>query len=114
MTNKRETGSRYEEWAAAFLKEKGYQILCQNYYTRRGEIDLIAKHKGVLVFIEVKFRLSGGSGDPAEAVTPAKQRRIRNAAMQYMYQHRIAPDTPCRFDVVAILGSEVRLISDAF
>ena len=62
--NKRQTGSRYEETAAAFLTSKGYRVLERNFRCRQGEIDLICRHGRYLVFAEVKYRsgLSKGSG----------------------------------------------------
>lgn len=114
MENKRATGGRYEQMAAAFLQEKGYQILERNYRDRYGEIDLIARDGRYLVFVEVKYRASSANGYPEEAVDARKQARIRHAASYYLYSRHYPEDTPCRFDVVAILGSEVRLISDAF
>ncbi len=86
-----------------------------NYRSRsRNEIDIIAKDKGCLVFVEVKYRRDGRKGDPAEAVDAGKQSRIRRAACQYLYEHPQFQPFPCRFDVVAILGEEIRVISDAF
>ena len=114
MENKRATGGRYEEMAAAFLEEKGYQILERNYRERSGEIDLIARDGRYLVFVEVKYRRDTGSGYPEEAVNARKQARIRHAAAYYLYSRRYPSDTPCRFDVVSIPGTEIRLIADAF
>lgn len=112
--NNRETGSRHESQAAVFLTEQGYVILERNYRCRSGEIDLIAKDNGYLVFIEVKYRSSGYSGDPAEAVDMKKRHKIAGAARYYLLTHGYGEDIPCRFDVVAILGDEVRVVKDAF
>lgn len=112
--NKRALGSHYEQIAADHLANHGARILEQNFRCRQGEIDLIVKDGRYLVFVEVKYRSSVGKGDPTEAVNPFKQQRIRNSARYYLYQNRYGEDTPCRFDVVSILGSEVRWIRDAF
>ena len=112
--NNRETGSRHELQAAAFLTDRGYVILEKKYRCRTGEIDLIAKDGGYLVFVEVKFRSSKGSGDPAEAVDAKKKSRIAGAARYYLLTRGYGEETPCRFDVVAVLEDEVRLIQDAF
>ncbi|WP_124066511.1 YraN family protein [Clostridium sp. E02] len=112
--NTREIGSTYESLAASFLKQAGYDILEQNYRDRSGEIDLIANDGKYYVFIEVKYRANGKKGDPAEAVDAKKQFKIRNMARRYLYRHHLEEDTPCRFDVVAILGQDVRLIQNAF
>ena len=112
--NNREIGSRHELQAAAFLTDRGYVILEKNYRCRTGEIDLIAKDGGYLVFVEFKFRSSKGSGDPAEAVDAKKKSRIAGAARYYLLTRGYGEETPCRFDVVAVLEDEVRLIQDAF
>lgn len=114
MENKRATGSRYEGVAAAFLEEKGFEILERNYRDRYGEIDLIARDGRYLVFVEVKYRSDRENGYPEEAVGPHKQERIRHAAAWYLYRNQYPEDTPCRFDVVSILGQRIRLIADAF
>lgn len=112
--NKRQTGSRYEEQAAAFLEQQGFRILERNYRDRIGEIDIIAKDGNCLVFVEVKYRKDSGNGYPEEAVGYHKQQRIRHTAEYYLYSHGLGDDTICRFDVVGILGTEMRLIKDAF
>lgn len=112
--NNRETGNRHELQAVAFLTDRGYVILEKNYQRRTGEIDLIAKDGGYLVFVEVKFRSkererrSGGSRRRKE------KSRIAGAARYYLLTRGYGEETPCRFDVVAVLEDEVRLIQDAF
>lgn len=112
--NKRQVGSEKEAEAARYLSGLGYEILANNFYTRTGEIDLIAAEGGYLVFIEVKYRRNLSSGYPEEAVTPAKQRTIRRTARYYMLKNGYPETTPCRFDVVAITGNHIRLIQNAF
>lgn len=112
--NKRETGRRYEEQAAAFLTKSGYEILEQNYRCRRGEIDLICRDENYLIFVEVKYRENEKNGDPAEAVDRRKQKRIVDTAKYYLAAHGLSEDEACRFDVVAVLGGSIRLIRDAF
>ena len=114
MINKRTVGSRYEEEAAAFLQKLGFQILEKNYRDRHGEIDIIARECGYLVFVEVKYRSGLKNGYPEEAVDGRKQARIRHAAQYYLYKKRLGEDVACRFDVVSIVGGEIRLIRDAF
>lgn len=79
-----------------------------------GEIDIIAKDHGYLVFIEVKYRRDKSCGHPAEAVTPRKQRTISKVASYYLLTHGCGMDTPCRFDVAAVSGDGVELIKNAF
>ena len=112
--NKRETGSCYEELAAVCLQKKGYRIIERNYRCRQGEVDLVCRHGRYLVFVEVKYRSTGRMGGPLEAVDRVKQKRIRAAAVYYMFSPKIPEDCPCRFDVVGILGDQVELIQDAF
>ncbi|ADL04680.1 YraN family protein [Lacrimispora saccharolytica] len=114
MKNCREVGKEYERAAAAYLENNGYVIVERNYRDPKGEIDIIAMDGKELVFIEVKYRRNLEKGDPAEAVHLLKQGKIRNAAKGYLYRHRLGDDIPCRFDVVAILGQDIRLIKDAF
>ncbi len=112
--NKRLIGSDYEARAASHLEALGYEIIEKNYRDQHGEIDLIAKDGNYLVFIEVKYRKNGKMGDPAEAVTWQKQKTIRHTARYYMLTHGLGSDTACRFDVVAILGEDIRVLQDAF
>jgi putative endonuclease len=114
LKSNREIGTEYETIAADFLQKTGYEILERNYKNKMGEIDLIAKDGKDLVFIEVKYRKDLSKGDPAEAVNNKKQIRIRNAARGYLYFCHLGEETSCRFDVVAILGQDIRLIRDAF
>ena len=112
--NRRKTGSRYEQKAVDYLERRGITILERNYRCRSGEIDVIAEDERYLVFVEVKYRRDTKKGDPAEAVGFYKQRRIRNAAEYYLYCHQNRTYVPCRFDVVSILGEEIRWIKNAF
>ncbi len=112
--NYRARGSFYEEAAAACLAREGYNILENNYRCKAGEIDLIAREGGYLVFIEVKYRATEGSGFPAQAVDREKQQRIIKAAKWYLTAHGIMPETPVRFDVVGICGSDVKIYKNAF
>lgn len=112
--NKRTVGSRYEHIAAAYLIQQGYQIVERNYRVRQGEIDLVAREGGYLVFVEVKYRADSRQGMPAEAVDARKQRKLRQVASVYLYRNGLSEETPCRFDVVAILGEEISLIRNAF
>ena len=66
------------------------------------------------MFVEVKYRKNTGYGFPEEAVTVAKQRKLVLGARRYLYEHRLSPETPCRFDVIAICGDEVVRIENAF
>lgn len=110
----RSLGALKEQLAAGYLAERGYKIIEKNFYSRSGEIDLIAHEGGYLVFIEVKYRSSRRFGRPEEAVTPAKQRSIIRTAKYYLRRQGFSENTPCRFDVLAIDGEELHLIPNAF
>lgn len=111
--NCRKIGTVYENKAVLFLQEKGYQIIETNFYTRYGEIDIIAKDGSYLVFAEVKYRRNSLEG-ALQAVTPAKQRRIIQSAKYYVYKNYYQENIPCRFDVIAFAGEKVVHIQNAF
>lgn len=94
-------GKRGEDIAARFLLEKGLALITRNYRDKFGEVDIIAKDRETLVFVEVKTRRSNRFGLPEEAVTPAKQQKIIRVASNYLVQHQLL-DAPVRFDVIAI------------
>lgn len=112
--NHREIGTVYENKAVLFLQEKGFQILERNFYTRFGEIDIIAMDRDYLVFVEVKYRKGPYRGAALEAVTSAKRRRIVQSARYYIYKKYYREDVPCRFDVIAFEGEDVLHIQNAF
>lgn len=114
MKNTRKIGSIYEKKAAEYLRQCGYRILTMNYRCRMGEIDIVARDGRYLVFIEVKYRAGKKGGLPQEAVDYKKQSRICKVADYYCMTHGHSRNTPCRFDVAAILGTEITLIQDAF
>jgi putative endonuclease len=90
-----------EDYAARELARRGYAILERRHRTRFGEIDIIARDRGVLVFIEVKARRSLTKGSPADALTWHKRRRLSRLAAAYL-AHQCEPNVPCRFDVVSV------------
>lgn len=112
--NRRMVGTAYEQAALFYLEQRGYEILETNYRCRFGEIDVIARHKGYLVFLEVKYRSGGTKGTALEAVTRKKQAVIGKAAAWYLMERRLGDQVPCRFDVVGIDGEEVTVLENAF
>ena len=114
MENKRKTGGRFEQIAAEYLRQNGYRIIEQNFFSRIGEIDIVARENNYLCFVEVKYRTGHRYGYAAEAVHPAKQKTICRVATIYMKARRLAPTTPIRFDVVSIQGEDIRLFRNAF
>jgi len=101
LNRQQQFGKRSERLAAEYLKLKGYRILETNYRSHAGEIDIIAREKKTIVFVEVKARSSRRFGSPKGAVTPAKQRKISMAALEYLKRTDQA-GASARFDVVAI------------
>lgn len=84
----RKTGSEAENWVASYLKERGYQILEQNWTSRRGEVDLIASKSNKLYFVEVKFRRSQQFGSGLDSLTPSKLKKLAAAALFYLQQNK--------------------------
>ena len=116
-TQKNTTGKEGEKIAAAYLEKNGYRIIELNFRCPIGEIDIVAKDKNDLVFVEVKTRKSIALGYPEQAVGIRKQKKMSQLALWYMQKRKIA-DTNARFDVVAISlipeYNEVKLIKNAF
>ncbi|MCL4229326.1 YraN family protein [Candidatus Dependentiae bacterium] len=99
------------------LQDQGFIILARNYLTRGGELDVIARKQDLVVFVEVKTRVKS-LFDLSTVITHAKQRKILQAAEQFLIVHRLE-DVECRFDVALLESDEqgiLRLtyLSDAF
>jgi putative endonuclease len=95
-------GNKGEDIAADFLKKNGYRVLCVNYKTKLGEIDIVAEDKKTICFVEVKTRSSDSFGLPQEAVSLRKQRQISKAALIFLKEHRIL-DRNARFDIISVM-----------
>ena len=98
---RRDTGIFGEKLAKGFLKKRGYRILETNYRCPPGEIDIVARHKDFMVFIEVRTKTSLEFGSPEESITPTKKERMRAAAFHYQQAHDNLPQL-WRIDVVAV------------
>lgn len=112
--NRRAVGKKWETLAEQYLADRGLRILERNYYFKGGEIDVIAEDGEYLCFIEVKYRKTEVLGFPEESVGRAKQRKLLLGARRYLYEHQLPECTPCRFDVVAVLGRQITWIQNAF
>lgn len=110
-------GRRGEALASRYLQAKGYQILETNYRVLRGEIDIIARRRGEIAFVEVKSGRSRRFGPPLERVDIRKQRQIAKVALAWL-QSKGLDEVPCRFDVLSITEKEgaidIEHIEDAF
>jgi len=117
--NTRTLGSFGEEEAARFLRRKGYRIVERNFRCRFGEIDIIARKRNILAFVEVKLRKDSRFAEAREFVTRSKQQRILASAQLYLAAH--PEDVQPRFDVVEVYAPEgekgkvtVEHLEDAF
>lgn len=111
---RRALGQRGEEAAAGWYRDRGYEVVARNWRCRDGELDLVARRRSLIVFCEVKTRTSSAFGLPAEAVTAAKQGRIRRLALQWLREQRGLARMALRFDVAAVQGDVVEVIEGAF
>ena len=113
MTDPRQAyGAAGEARAAVWYEQHGYEVVQRNWRCKEGELDLVVRRGRDLVFVEVKARRTDRFGSPAEAVTPAKQRRLRTLAGRYLEITGARPSS-LRFDVVAILGDRLEVIEAA-
>ena len=99
---KKMTGMLGEDAAVTYLKKHKYKIIERNYRNKMGEIDIIAREKEDLVFVEVKTRSNAEFGTPAQAITYYKKRNMINTAKWYIAENKI--DLNVRFDVVEVYG----------
>ncbi len=111
-------GHRGEDWAASWYEENGYEIVTRNWRCAQGEIDLLCSRSNppgclTLVVCEVKARTSNSRGHPLEAVTPAKQRRLRRLTTAYLQSQNVFYDH-IRFDVAAVTGQYLHVVESAF
>ena len=116
-TRRQDLGILGENLAVDALRARGYSILARRHRSRHGEIDIIAGHGQLVVFVEVKLRTTGLFGEAFEAIPRWKQRRIITVALDYLSRHHLL-DRPVRFDVAAVderAGAlAVEIIEDAF
>jgi len=115
MDNKK-LGDKGEALAAAYLKNKGYRILAQNWRFYHKEIDIIAENHDFIVFVEVKTRQDNFLQNPHESVNLKKEKNIIEAADEYVCSQNIEKEA--RFDIISVLAyngkTSIRHIPDAF
>ncbi len=116
--NNRDKGRAGEDLAVSRILKEGGRIIDRNFYFKGGEIDIIAVEKWLgeeyLCFIEVKMRENTVNGYPEEAVDRAKQKKLIKGALTYLKYKGLSFELPMRFDVISILGEEVKWIKNAF
>jgi putative endonuclease len=118
MTRERlSLGKKGEDLAIAQLRALKYKILERNFKCALGEIDIIARERDTLVFVEVKTRRTRDFGGPAAAVNARKQRQLSRVALTYLNMKKL-PQMPARFDVVAVElippAPRIEVLRDAF
>ncbi len=109
----RARGQWGEDLAAAHYQRLGNELLDRNWRSSTGELDLVVLDGSTYVFSEVKARRTTDFGPASAAVTVAKQRRIRQLAVEWLRAHNVHAMS-IRFDVVAITGTKLHLIQSAF
>ena len=116
MASHNELGTQGETLALNYLQAKGYEVIEKNYRYLKAEVDLIAKHNNVVVFVEVKARSTNFFGEPELAVTLSKQKLLIAAADYYASSNQLQNEI--RFDVIAIIINKnettIKHIEDAF
>jgi putative endonuclease len=114
--NRQALGSYGESLASAYLRQKGYRIVAQNWRYKKGEIDIIAQLGPCLIFVEVKLRSSVKYGWPEESVHRLKRAKIIQTAEAYLMLNKFEGEI--RFDIISILlhkeQPSIRHILDAF
>ncbi|HLV61402.1 MAG TPA: YraN family protein [Fredinandcohnia sp.] len=117
--HRRASGLAAESIAAAFLEERGWEILARNHHCRGGEVDLVARKGRTIAFVEVRSRANDAYGHPVESVTWSKRRRIVRAAVHWARGAGVLDTHFLRFDVIGILFDadgrpRIRYIEGAF
>lgn len=115
--NKRELGYQGEAIAVDYLKAYGFKIVERNFRCKLGEIDIIARKRGDIYFVEVKARKGSRFGTPLESITLAKQRQIARIAKFFLLKYK--RDCNCHFSAIGIMldgagGPEITFLPDAF
>ena len=99
---------------AAWYQARGYEVLARNWRCREGELDLVVAEGRLYVFCEVKTRTTDEFGAPQEAVTRAKQQRLRRLAARWLEDDAPARAREIRFDVAAVSGDNIEVLEGAF
>jgi putative endonuclease len=110
-------GRAGEATAARWYEANGYEVVARNWRCPAGELDIVARQSGVIVFCEVKARSTIRFGTPAEAVTPSRCRRLRRAAAWFLASSDNPSARPyrlVRFDVAEVREGRVTVIEGAF
>ncbi len=101
-SSRKATGALGEKLAAQYLRQQGYEIVANNWRCATGEVDIIARDGGTLVFVEVRTRHGARHGSPEESITPRKQKKLIELAYEYLAA-MASPAADWRIDVVAVV-----------
>ena len=116
--DRRARGDAVETAALGFLQQHGLHLLARNAQARGGELDLVMRDGGTLVFVEVRYRASAAFGGGAASVDAGKRRKLVHAARVFLARHPQHADAPCRFDVIDASGDpaapRLQWLHDAF
>lgn len=111
---RRALGQEGEDLVAAWYEARGYEVVVRNWRCRDGELDLVVRAGRMFVFCEVKTRSSTAFGAPVEAVTRAKQARLRRLAARFLEHDAPVRPREIRFDVASVLRGGVEVLEGAF
>lgn len=109
--DKREKGYFYEERAISEIKERGYTVVEQNFYGKRGEIDIIAKKGNLVVFFEVKYRSSFAFGSGAYSINRDKLKKMYLTGREYIFLKKL-DKMEFRFDAIVFMGEKLEWIEN--
>lgn len=112
--DRRQTGSRAENTAAAFLESQGFTIVARNFLRRLGELDIVARQGDLLIVAEVRTRASDAYGGAAASIGRGKQKRIAVTAALFLQRHRELARCRVRFDVLVVRDGGVEWLKHAF
>lgn len=110
---KLDQGRKYENLAAEFYQQQGFEILERNWRSGRKELDIIVARDNLIVFVEVKSSFSKEFGHPAGWIDRKKAGHLIEAANRYIVEHEIS-DSDLRFDVVTFVNGKLEHFPDAF
>jgi putative endonuclease len=112
--DRRETGSRAETTACAFLESQGFTIVTRNFLRRVGELDIVARDGDLLIIVEVRTRASDRYGGAAASIGRGKQRRIAATAGLLLQRHPDLRRCRVRFDVIVVRDGRIEWLKHAF
>ena len=111
---RRALGTRGEQAVTYWYCARGYELVARNWRCREGELDLVVRWGRTFVFCEVKARTSTRFGAPVEAVTRAKQVRLRHLAARWLEDEATVRPREIRFDVASVLAGQIEVLEGAF